>query len=58
MRPCGFILFAYELFISKSKSKVYEILHDVSFFFFKTAIKGHSYCLSTVYSMHIVRFAH
>lgn len=29
MRPCGIILFAYELFISESKSQVYGILHDV-----------------------------
>lgn len=29
MRPCGIILFSYELFISESKSQVYGILHDV-----------------------------
>lgn len=29
MRPCGIILFAYELFISESKSQVYGIRHDV-----------------------------
>ena len=29
MRPCGIILFAYELFISESKSQVYGILRDV-----------------------------
>lgn len=29
MRPCGIILFAYELFICESKSQVYGILHDV-----------------------------
>ena len=28
LRPCGFILFVYELFISESKSQVYGILHD------------------------------
>ena len=29
MKPCGIILFVYELFISESKSQVYGILHDV-----------------------------
>ena len=29
MKPCGIILFAYELFISESKSQVYGFLHDV-----------------------------
>ena len=36
------VLFVYELFIIKSKSQVYGILHDV-FFFFKRGITGHSY---------------
>ena len=29
MKPCGIILFAYELFISESKLQVYGLLHDV-----------------------------
>ena len=38
LQPCGFILFVYELFISKSKSQVYGILHNV-FFFSKQQLK-------------------
>ena len=29
MKPCGIILFAYELYISESKSQVYGLLHEV-----------------------------
>ena len=29
MKPCGIILFVYELFLSESKSQVFGILYDV-----------------------------
>ena len=29
MKPCGIILFGYELFISESKTQVYGLRHDV-----------------------------
>ena len=46
-------LFVSASFISESKFQVYGIFHDV--FFFKREIKGHWYCLSNVFSMHIFR---
>ena len=49
-------VFVYDLFISEPKSQVlYGILHNV---FFKRGIKGHRYCLSTVFPLRIVSFSH